>query len=194
MLTGMTDRTRITDPPVMPEDAPATDAPGYMSYGVKQPSVFHEEGEVGIAIPAAIAFLGLMFVCCALLLVGLPPLPGFIAKFALLSGALREASEGALAASWVFGATVLISGFASLIALSRVGMRLFWSVAARSTPRLRVLEAAPVALLVLLCLVLGVAAGPVAGYLDATARSLHQPDTYVRTVLAARPPTSQEAP
>jgi multicomponent K+:H+ antiporter subunit D len=195
MLTGMTDRTRITDPPVMPEDAPTANAPGYMSYGVKKPSVFHEEGEVGIAIPAAMAFLGLMFVCCALLIVGLPPLPGFIAKFALLSGALREAADGALAASWTFSIAVLLSGFASLIALSRVGMRLFWSIAARSTPRLRVLEAAPVALLVLLCLALGVAAGPVARYLDATARSLHQPDTYVRTVLASRAQAnSAEAP
>ena len=66
------------------------------------------------------------------------------------------------------------------------GMRLFWSVAARATPRLRVLEAAPVAALVVLCLGLGVGAGPVARYLDATAHSLHQPATYVRTVLAAR--------
>ena len=51
---------------------------------------------------------------------------------------------------------------------------------------MQVLEAAPVAALVVLCLALGVAAGPVARYLDATARSLHQPATYVRTVLAAR--------
>jgi multicomponent K+:H+ antiporter subunit D len=186
MLTGMTDRTRITDPPVAPEDAPSIVAPVYMSYGVKQPSIYREDGEVGIAIPAALAFLGLMFVCCALLLVGLPPLPGFVTKFALLVGALRDSPEGTHAASWVFSAAVLLSGFASLIALSRVGMRLFWSVAARSTPRLRILEAAPVATLVLLCLALTVAANPVARYLDSTARSLHQPDTYVRTVLAAR--------
>jgi multicomponent K+:H+ antiporter subunit D len=186
MLTGMTDRTRITDPPVMPEDGPAPGSPVYMSYGVRQPSMVHDDGEVGIAIPAVMAFLGLMFVCCALLLVGLPPLPGFIAKFALLSGALRESAEGASGPGWAFSVAVLLSGFATLIALSRVGMRLFWSVAARATPRLRVLEAAPVAALVVLCLALGVAAGPVARYLDATARSLHQPDTYVRTVLAAR--------
>jgi len=186
MLTGMTDRTRITDPPVAPEDAPAIVAPVYMSYGVKQPSIYRDDGEVGIAIPAAMAFLGLMFVCCALLLVGLPPLPGFVTKFALLAGALRDSPEGIHAASWTFSAAVLLSGFASLIALSRIGMRLFWSVAARSTPRLRVLEAAPVATLVLLCLALTVAANPVARYLDSTARSLHQPDTYVRTVLAAR--------
>ena len=186
MLTGMTDRTRITDPPVMPEDSPAAGSPVYMSYGVRQPSVFHEDGEVGIAIPAVMAFLGLIFVCCALLVVGLPPLPGFVTKFALLSGALRESPDGASGANWAFSAAVLLSGLASLIALSRVGMRLFWSVAARATPRLRVLEAAPVAALVVLCVALGVAAGPVAHYLDSTARSLHQPDTYVRTVLAAR--------
>jgi multicomponent K+:H+ antiporter subunit D len=186
MLTGMTDRTRITDPPFAPEDAPSIVAPVYMSYGVKQPSIYRDEGEVGIAIPAAMAFLGLMFVCCALLLVGLPPLPGFVTKFALLAGALRDSAEGAHAASWIFSASVLLSGFASLIALSRVGMRLFWSIAARSTPRLRMLEAAPVATLVLLCLALTVAANPVASYLDSTARSLHQPGTYVRTVLAAR--------
>jgi len=187
MLTGMTDRTRITDPPVAPEDAPAIVAPVYMSYGVKQPSIYRDDGDVGIAIPAAMAFLGLMFVCCALLLVGLPPLAGFVTKFALLSGALRNSPEGTHAASWIFSAAVLLSGLASLIALSRVGMRLFWSVAARSTPRLRVLEAAPVATLVLLCIALTVAASPVAQYLDSTARSLHQPDTYVRAVLAARP-------
>jgi len=194
MLTGMTDRTRITDPPIAPDDAPASGAPVYMSYGVRQPSVFHEDGEIGIAIPAAMAFLGLMFVCCALLLVGLPPLPGFVAKFALLSGTLLETPGDAQAARWTFSAAVLLSGFASLIALSRVGMRLFWSVAARATPRLRVLEAAPVATLVLLCLALGIAADPVARYLDATARSLHQPDTYVRTVLAARSQAVQEPP
>src|SRR6188768_95836 len=43
MLTGMTDRTRITDPPGMPDDGPVSAAPVYMSYGVKQPSVSHED-------------------------------------------------------------------------------------------------------------------------------------------------------
>jgi multicomponent K+:H+ antiporter subunit D len=85
----------------------------------------------------------------------------------------------------VFLAAILLSGLASLIALSRVGMRLFWSIAARATPRLLVLEAAPVAALVLLCLALSVAADPVSRYLDSAARSLHQPDTYVRAVLSA---------
>jgi multicomponent K+:H+ antiporter subunit D len=38
-------------------------------------------------------------------------------------------------------------------------------------------------MLVLVCLGLTVASGPVMGYLDSAARSLHQPDTYVRAVL-----------
>jgi multicomponent K+:H+ antiporter subunit D len=187
MLTGMTDRTRIADPPVMREDNP-TPQPLYVAYGIKEFSVYRGDEEIGIALPAAMAFLGLMFVCCTLLVTGLPPLPGFVAKFALLSTALRAAHVGAVPwTTWVFFASILLSGFASLIALSRVGMRLFWSVAARATPRLRVLEAAPVAALVLLCLALSVAAGPVARYLDSAARSLHQPDTYVRAVLSADP-------
>jgi len=185
MLTGMTDRTRIADPPVMRDDDPMPQ-PVYAAYGIKEFSVYRGDEEIGIALPAAMAFLGLMFVCCTLLVTGLPPLPGLVAKFALLSTALAAAHVGAVPwTTWAFFASILLSGFASLIALSRVGMRLFWSVAARTTPRLRVLEAAPVAALVLLCLALTVAAGPVASYLDSAARSLHEPDTYVRAVLSA---------
>src|SRR3546814_15992552 len=47
---------------------------------------------VGVAIPAAMAFLGLAFVSCALLVTGLPPLSGFVAKFSLLSAAVSAAN------------------------------------------------------------------------------------------------------
>jgi len=188
MLTGMTDRTRIADAPLVPEDH-AMPQPLYIAYGIKKPSVYGgDQEEVGVALPAAMAFLGLMFVCCALLVIGLPPLPGFVAKVELLATALRDPAVGEN--SWnsdVFMAAILISGFISLIALSRIGVRVFWSVAARATPRVRLLEAAPVAGLIILCLGLSVAAGPVARYLEAAAQSLHQPDTYVRSVLSAQP-------
>jgi multicomponent K+:H+ antiporter subunit D len=93
---------------------------------------------------------------------------------------------------WLLCGAVLASGLAGLIALSRVGMRLFWSVAARTTPRLRLLEATPVAMLVALAIGLTVFADPVNRYLDSAARSLHKPDAYVRAVL--RPQTRREQP
>jgi multicomponent K+:H+ antiporter subunit D len=186
MLTGMTERTRnikAATPATHAESPP----PRHLAYGIKEPSAYDTRDDAGVAIPAAMAFLGLVFVCCALLVIGLPPLPGFIAKFALLSEALAQTPTTAVPASlWVLCGAVLLSGVAGIIAFSRIGMRLFWSVTARTTPRLRVVEAAPVAALVILCLALGIAAEPVARYLDAAGRSLHAPDIYVRVVLSQR--------
>jgi multicomponent K+:H+ antiporter subunit D len=190
LLTGMTDRTRHSDPPLFREDEPEL-PPVYAAYGIRQPSIEGGDGDTGVAIPAAMAFLGMVFVCCTLLVAGLPPLPGFLAKFTLLATALG--GDGPVAGkTWLLCAAVLASGLAALIALSRVGMRLFWSIAARTTPRLRLLEAAPVALLVLLALALSVFAGPVNRYLDSAAASLHRPDAYVHAVLSLE--TLREAP
>jgi multicomponent K+:H+ antiporter subunit D len=187
MLTGMTDRTRVTAPHESPDlAAPVEDTePVYVAYGIKEPSV-HEGGEdVGVAIPAAMAFLGMVFACCVLLVSGLPPLPGFLAKFALISTVVHSgAGDIAPASTWVFCAAIVLSGLASVVALSRTGMRLFWSISARTTPRLRLLEAMPVAVTILICVGLTIAADPVTRYLDEAARSLHQPDTYIRNVLS----------
>jgi len=192
MLTGMTDRTRQTNPPVSPDDDVGI-TPAYVAYGIKKPSVYAADVDAGVAIPAVMAFLGMAFVCCVMLVVGLPPLPGFLAKFALLATALGVAgSSPTPIAVWLLCAAVLVSGLAGLIALSRVGMRLFWSIATRTTPRLRLLEAAPVAALVLLAATLTVLAGPVNRYLGSAASSLHQPDAYVRAVLSLE--TRRERP
>src|SRR3546814_5212055 len=43
-----------------------------------------DEDETGIVIPGTIAILGGGFIFCTLLLSGLPPLSGFIAKFAII--------------------------------------------------------------------------------------------------------------
>ncbi|MBS0365623.1 MAG: monovalent cation/H+ antiporter subunit D [Proteobacteria bacterium] len=186
MLSGMTDRTRVTDPADAAPDSVAEQAPtGYSAYGIKQPSTYASGEDVGIAIPAARAFLGMGFVCCVLLVSGLPPLPGFIAKFALLATVLRSPSvHDAPVSTWIVCAALVLSGFVSIIALSRIGMRLFWSPAARTTPRLRLLEATPIAALILLCAGLAVAADPVTRYLERAARSLHHPDTYIHAVLS----------
>src|SRR3546814_10983209 len=92
------------------------------------------------------------FVACALLITGLPPLSGFVAKFSLLSAALQTSStDTPSVAAWSLVAAVLLSGLAGIIALGRTGIRLFWSSEDTITPRLRVNEAAPVGALILAC-------------------------------------------
>lgn len=189
LLTGMTDRTRLLQPAAAEPgtETQTPDTPVYMGFGVRKADPYGIEEEVGAAIPAAMAFLGLMFVCCVLLVTGLPPLPGFVAKFTLLASVLDAApAAGAATAGWVLVVAVLATGFAGVVALTRIGIRLFWASTERRTPRLRVLEAAPVAFLVLLCLTLTGASTQVMRFLDATARSLHDPQTYIDTVLSTR--------
>jgi multicomponent K+:H+ antiporter subunit D len=185
MLNGLTERTRITQINDAADTAPLPDVT-YLGFGLKEPPDPHSPNdEVGVAIPAAMAFLGLAFVCCVLLVAGLPPLSGFIAKFAMLHAIFASAS-GALQSwqQWVLVAAVLSSGFAAVIALTRIGLRLFWSVTRRSTPRLRVIEVGPVAFLIVLCFGLTAGAGPVMVYLNSAAKSLHSPQVYIRLVHA----------
>jgi multicomponent K+:H+ antiporter subunit D len=60
-------------------------------------------------------------------------------------------------------------------------------VSERRTPRLHVLEAAPLTFLILLCLGLTVESASIMRFLDATATSLHDPQAYIDTVLSRRP-------
>jgi multicomponent K+:H+ antiporter subunit D len=187
MLTGMTDRTRNPRAAAVAEPQ-APSAPFYTAFGVREPDPYGTDDDIGVAIPRAIAFLGLVFVSCVLLLTGLPPMPGFVAKFALLSTAIEFGPRVGLAIpAWALASAVLASGFAGVIALTRVGIRLFWTVTARTTPRLRILEAAPVAALIVLCVLLGIGASPVMSYLESAALSLHEPQSYISEVLS---PTS----
>jgi multicomponent K+:H+ antiporter subunit D len=133
------------------------------------------------------AFLGLAFISCALLVTGLPPLAGFIAKFALVAAAVDALpADGTFGREWLMVLLLLGGGLAGLIALARVGIRLFWSVTGRQTPRLWISEAAPVAFLILICVAMTVAAGPAMSYLDSAADALENPNVYIRNVLGER--------
>lgn len=144
-----------------------------------------EDEEIGVAIPAALALLGLAFVGCALLLVGLPPLSGFVAKFVLLDrlfAAPLMAAQGAT--SWLLLALLLVSSLAVLIALTRAGLHRFWAPLEPVVPRVRVVEMGGVGVLLLACVGLTVAAGPAFDYLAPTADALLAPARYVEQVLA----------
>ncbi len=144
------------------------------------------EQVVGIPLPATMAFLGLSFFACALIIVGLPPLSGFVAKFSLLSAALQTAEFGAPTFNvWLLVGVVLLSGVATLIALGRTGIRLFWLPEDLHVPALRLNEVIPILVLLLASIMLTVRAGAVIAYLEDTAWYLNEPERYIKAVLGS---------
>jgi multicomponent K+:H+ antiporter subunit D len=175
------------------------------SQGQRSPNFDVEPGEdtnlddeelplVGRVYPVSIRWLALAFMCCALLIAGLPPLSGFVAKVSLLS-ALFSAPGGGPASlgtavsfpRWLLFGLLLLSGLMATISLSRAGIRHFWARSGRLPPRLKAIEAASVLLLLFSCILLTVCAEPVLRITSATAAGLHAPRAYIEAVLSTKP-------
>ncbi|MCQ1833305.1 monovalent cation/H+ antiporter subunit D [Neorhizobium galegae] len=142
-----------------------------------------EEGD-GVTMPGTMAILGICFAACGILLSGLPPLSGFIAKFAMLSAMMGTGAIGVppTATVWVLVFLVILSGIAALISMTRAGIRTFWSSLEGTVPRVLVIEIVPVMFLLFLTLALTVQAGPAMQYMDTTIRTLSNPRIYIDAV------------
>ncbi|WP_322846801.1 monovalent cation/H+ antiporter subunit D [Pseudomonas sp. B33.4] len=156
-----------------------------------------QKAVVGQVIPWTMAFLGLSFIACALLIIGMPPLSGFIGKLSLIGALLNPLGLGTGApisnAAWALLALLILSGLASLMAFSRLGIQRFWTPEERPSPLLRKLECAPIFLLLGLSIVLTFKAEPLLRYTQATADALNNPQQYVMAVLGTRAVPSPEA-
>ncbi len=158
------------------------------AFGEGEDEESDDDDAIGVSIPAIMAILGIAFMACALLLAGLPPLSGFLAKFAILAPMLAQGTEGLPFTTWALMAALILSGLATVVAMSRTGIDVFWASPAGDLPRVRLVELGPVMLLLALCVALTVQAGPVMRYMEDTARSLHGPERYVQGVMTTAAP------
>lgn len=146
-----------------------------------------QEDEIGFYIPATLAILGACFGICAVLIIGIPPFSGFLAKFMLISGMFRfedvEHNSYILPYHiWIYVLFIVLSGLASLVAMVRSGIRAFWTKVDVTVPKVQMIELFPVVFLLSLCFILTLMVKPIMEYLNATAAVLHTPADYVRSI------------
>jgi len=189
LLVELMERSRQGSAPTLPVDLGKAALPTFAeaSAGAEPPAGINldddEETLVGRAIPAALVFLGVAYVLCALVVAGLPPLSGFVGKLAMLTALLDLRT---LPSSLLFTA-LIVAGLLAATALLRIGMRHFWTPQDRPAPRLRLVETAPIALLLAAALALVAHGERALVYTRLTAETLHHPALYVQAVMAARP-------
>lgn len=183
MLVELIERGRIAGADVL--------AVTMEAFGFEDEDTLPDENEIGVPIPGKLALLGISFIACTLLIAGLPPFSGFIAKFAILAGIIGIHAGGIgsqiAGADWLAVALLIISGLAVLIAMLRSGINTFWATREDMTPTISVAEITPITALIVACLALTIFAGPAMIYFEAAATELHNPVGYVNGVLSAMP-------
>ena len=129
--------------------------------------------------------IGALYFAAAVAVAGMPPLSGFVGKLLVLD-ALRAEPYG----MWLWGA-ILGTSLIAIMGLGRAGSAVFWkphgaaqaagvqAVHAPAQPLAFVALGAGLALIVALTLL----AGPVTGWLGATAAEIHTPAIYIGAVL-----------
>ncbi|SEO08443.1 MULTISPECIES: monovalent cation/H+ antiporter subunit D [unclassified Pseudomonas] len=192
LLAELIERSRSANEPSLEDDLDVLPRPLESLQPPKGINLDDEQKAViGQVIPWTMAFLGLSFIACTLLVVGMPPLSGFIGKLGLMSALLNpqglgESVEPVSNQAWGLLALLILSGLASLIAFSRLGIQRFWTPQERPSPLLRPSECLPIIVLLGLGIALTFKAEPLLRYTQEAAAGLNNPEHYVMSVLATR--------
>lgn len=193
LLAELIERSRSANEPSLEDDLDVLPRPLESLQPPKGINLDDEQKAViGQVIPWTMAFLGLSFIACTLLVVGMPPLSGFIGKLGLMSALLNpqglgDSVEPVSNQAWGLLALLILSGLASLIAFSRLGIQRFWTPQERPSPLLRPSECLPIIVLLGLGIALTFKAEPLLRYTQEAAAGLNTPEHYVMSVLATRP-------
>ena len=139
----------------------------------------------GYVIPSAMAFLGLAFMASTLVIAGLPPLSGFIAKFGILHHLLDTNELSVL--HWSLTALLILAGLGTIITMVRFGVRSFWVSHNEEPPKLKLTEATPVAGIIGVCVAMVVFAGPLSDLLERVAADAIDTPAYIDTVMELQP-------
>ena len=132
-----------------------------------------------------VPFVAVLFLVPALSLAGIPPLSGFVAKFALVSAGTESERY------WLVAVSILVSLF-TLFSMMKIWSGVFWSPAEEAPDvephrvgRLGgpVLMIAPTAALAALSVVIALFAGPLYGLSERAAVDLLDPARYVSAVM-----------
>ncbi len=145
-----------------------------------------EAALIGQPIPIALAFLGLAFIVCVLLIAGLPPLAGFLAKFTMLAVLVGHDGAPTSSLGWAVVVVLILSSLVALLVLVRTGIRYFWVPQGRAVPHLAVIECLPIGGLVAGVVCITVAGGPILRYTTAAATHLLDPSAYVQAVAGTK--------
>ncbi len=193
LLAELIERSRSANEPSLEDDLDVLPRPLESLQPPKGINLDDEQKAViGQVITWTMAFLGLSFIACTLLVVGMPPLSGFIGKLGLMSALLNpqgfgDSVEPVSNQAWGLLALLILSGLASLIAFSRLGIQRFWTPQERPSPLLRPSECLPIIVLLGLGIALTFKAEPLLRYTQEAAAGLNTPEHYVMSVLATRP-------
>jgi multicomponent K+:H+ antiporter subunit D len=146
------------------------------------------EKPVGLSIPGAFTFLGVGYIVAALVIIGLPPLSGFIGKIGILSNALKLNNFDLSGIhTWLLLCFVILSGLAALISYMRTGVLKFWTPDKVTVPTLSFREAIPIVLLLSTCILISLFANSVMGLMNNIALSLDEPFQYINAVMQQAP-------